>query len=1023
MNQPLIPAPVPVRNETPAARPAINQAPADQLDVVTSIRSTRPATVGKRYELVGGEVVKHQIANISEGVAQSHVIGTADTLADLLRQVTERTDTALCPALWNGDDGQPFDLVTEAELARITGHPVGSQEMAGVLNREGRRRVAARLRRGLRPSVRLLLDADTPPGMPADWAAWTMEQRIAKLAEIIPGLDRCERVQLRGSSARVVAPGGQPGGATHAYITVTDPNMIAILKAWLSVAMVTEGLSFQSPRFSRTDGSAIGHAHRTVFDLSVLDPGRLIFCSKPSISEAMEAAGYKVVDANVEIVNPGGGPLDVSGIQMPDADMLAEYHRITGERITYSNEATSVAIRSVGLLTMATEIESDGAVQTFGQWLATMAAAVAAAPNETAAEAAKKLRCEAPFRDSKSKAAFIKWTGPEAGYVHDIGNTTTYLLDVEAIRAADVAELGERLNAVVPPEAIADELASQAPAREAEALTTAAAAAQAAQGERVPVLCEDGDEHQALDKVLAELHRLKPPVFRGGEGLVYVSRSREVRVFDDEGRATKVKTIGMETVRTVWLTHALARIVVFKKTQNRTSVRASGERVTTSRLKNVTPPKLTVQGVLDADDIPVPTISGIISTPTMRPNGSILDANGFDETTGFWLDHDLTLAIPERPTRRDALRAFATLRKLLSGFPMTAMSETVAIAHMMGAVLRPAFPSMPGLMIEAPVAGSGKSYLTKTIGYLAHGIVPAVSNWPKSDEELVKHLHSMLLAGVPFIAIDNANRTKITGNLICSMLTEPRVKIRPLGASKDITVSTTGVVFTVNGNHPRLAEDTTQRFMTCYINPETASPRERDFTSDPLDMLRRDRGRFVSAVLTIARAYIVAGRPGVVSYGSFEAWSKLVRSSLLWLVGDDVLQTTRDAIAEDPETQTATEVVRFILAHRALDVRFTVAELVAAVQATDAMQLRVLGGLVGATGAGDRLATDDQIKKKAGQYFDSHLRDAPMLVDHAGGRIEVKLVRDGMDRTRVARWKLTRVRVVSPSPPGGEDQD
>ena len=46
----------------------------------------------------------------------------------------------------------------------------------------------------------------------------------------------------------------------------------------------------------------------------------------------------------------------------------------------------------------------------------------------------------------------------------------------------------------------------------------------------------------------------------------------------------------------------------------------------------------------------------------------------------------------------------------------------------------------------------------------------------------------------------------------------------------------------------------------------------------------KDRGAYVAAALTIARAYISAGCPGTLPpLASFEDWSRIVRSALVWL--------------------------------------------------------------------------------------------------------------------------------------------
>jgi putative DNA primase/helicase len=72
-----------------------------------------------------------------------------------------------------------------------------------------------------------------------------------------------------------------------------------------------------------------------------------------------------------------------------------------------------------------------------------------------------------------------------------------------------------------------------------------------------------------------------------------------------------------------------------------------------------------------------------------------------------------------------------------------------------------------------------------------------------------------------------------------------------------------------------------------------------------------DRGKYIAACLTICRAYIVAGRPGVLPrLASFEAWSDTVRSALVWLGKADPLDTMEDIRADDPERELLGNVLR-----------------------------------------------------------------------------------------------------------------
>jgi putative DNA primase/helicase len=59
---------------------------------------------------------------------------------------------------------------------------------------------------------------------------------------------------------------------------------------------------------------------------------------------------------------------------------------------------------------------------------------------------------------------------------------------------------------------------------------------------------------------------------------------------------------------------------------------------------------------------------------------------------------------------------------------------------------------------DAPVAGSGKSYLFDTAAVIAIGQPMPVIAAGCDEEELEKRLGAALLAGHPLITIDNVNR-------------------------------------------------------------------------------------------------------------------------------------------------------------------------------------------------------------------------------------------------------------------------
>ena len=88
----------------------------------------------------------------------------------------------------------------------------------------------------------------------------------------------------------------------------------------------------------------------------------------------------------------------------------------------------------------------------------------------------------------------------------------------------------------------------------------------------------------------------------------------------------------------------------------------------------------------------LPSIAGVITTPTMRPDGTILARPGYDATTRLYHFADPVLArlsMPERPSRLDADHAIELLQSLLTGFPFCSdIDHAVALSAIITPVVR-----------------------------------------------------------------------------------------------------------------------------------------------------------------------------------------------------------------------------------------------------------------------------------------------------------------------------------------------
>jgi putative DNA primase/helicase len=140
-------------------------------------------------------------------------------------------------------------------------------------------------------------------------------------------------------------------------------------------------------------------------------------------------------------------------------------------------------------------------------------------------------------------------------------------------------------------------------------------------------------------------------------------------------------------------------------------------------------------------------------------------------------------------------------------------------------------------------------------------------------------------------------------------LTQPFLNIRILGQSEN-RIIVLDAFLCATGNNLRLAGDMTRRALLCTLDPGCERPELREFDVDPIETVKANRARYVHGVLTLLRAYHVAGRVQKVSpTGSFEGWSQLVRAVLLWLGEADPWMTTEAVRGGDPKLEALIAVI------------------------------------------------------------------------------------------------------------------
>ena len=307
-----------------------------------------------------------------------------------------------------------------------------------------------------------------------------------------------------------------------------------------------------------------------------------------------------------------------------------------------------------------------------------------------------------------------------------------------------------------------------------------------------------------------------------------------------------------------------------------------------------------------------PVVAGVITTPTLRHDGTVLHKAGYDPDTRLYHVRDPTLKpsyIPPEPTKLDADRALETLNGLLDEFPFVAdVDRSVALSALITPIVRGAVSVAPLHAIKASTAGTGKSYLADLASAISTGRPCPVISVSPDPKETESRLTGLLLAGFPLISLDNVNG-ELGGDLLCQAVERPTVRLRRLGGS-DIFEIESRATFFATGNGLRVKGDMTRRTLVCNLDAGVERPESREFHHSPVDDVLADRGLYVAAVLTIVRAYIAAEQPNKQRpLASFEEWSDLVRSALVWLGLPDPVETMESAREDDPELNALRDVL------------------------------------------------------------------------------------------------------------------
>jgi hypothetical protein len=221
--------------------------------------------------------------------------------------------------------------------------------------------------------------------------------------------------------------------------------------------------------------------------------------------------------------------------------------------------------------------------------------------------------------------------------------------------------------------------------------------------------------------------------------------------------------------------------------------------------------------------------------------------------------------------------ALDLIGQVIGEFPFVDQaSKANAIAAMLTPIVRPAIDApAPMALFDAPEAGTGKSLLADVISIIATGRPGEMFSAPHDDDEWRKQITTALKTGASVVVIDNVTRRLDNGDL-CRVLTATLYADREFRTHQKLSLPVKST-WIATGNNIQPSGDMPRRCYWVRLDAKTSRPFLRTgFQIEDLKVwVTEHRGELLAALLSLARAWYVAGRPKAAPapLGSYEVWS------------------------------------------------------------------------------------------------------------------------------------------------------
>jgi hypothetical protein len=302
------------------------------------------------------------------------------------------------------------------------------------------------------------------------------------------------------------------------------------------------------------------------------------------------------------------------------------------------------------------------------------------------------------------------------------------------------------------------------------------------------------------------------------------------------------------------------------------------------------PPQDVCVNLLAMPGLEFPQLEAVIESPVLRVDGSHVYRRGYDAKTGLWYLPSTSLKMPavgHRPTPKDAKEAARWVMDWFCDFPLVGYEDRANyLAKLLSPLIAHQYPGrVPMSLIDARDWGTGKSLLDQAHGLIHSGRVPEMRAVPGSEQEMRKSILSWLLAGRTNLYLDNV--TELHSQSLTALITAPAWSDRVLGVSEE-KKAPNRLSIHANGNNIRLLGDLPRRCYRIDLDAKTYQPFAKGGHKHGSDerflwRIKKERGKILQALLIVARAWYVAGKPPakhVEPWGTFSGWTQTIGGML-----------------------------------------------------------------------------------------------------------------------------------------------